>query len=333
MTLERGILVRGQIHESSTGQPVAGAIVVYRPKRKNNPMFKEDLFATGGYRELSVVSDADGLFRIPALPGLGHLLVKGPNPDFIPVRTSEGELEYDAPSGARLYPVGLLALNLDASAKVADVSIPLRRGVTLEGRVVGPDGQTVPSGTIYSEAIDSAGFGFDFSGLPIEDGRFTLSGLDPEKTIFAFVFDAKRQLGASLQLSVPKDGQPVTVTLHPCGSARARFVDQAGKPLANVMLLSDPMFGLEMVLRLSPSGDPRDQADNFATTLVDNIDHDRYEKSLSTDGQGQITFPSLIPGATYRVMAGERGWVMKKEFVAEAGKTVDLSEITIMPPE
>ena len=195
VTLERGILAQGRIHEATTGLPVPGAIVVYRPKQKNNPLFKEDLFAIGGYRELSVVSDARGLFRIPVLPGQGHLLVKGPSPDFIPVRTSEGELEYDVPSGARLYPVGLLALNLDASTKVVDVSIPLRRGVTFEGRVVGPDGQAVPTGSIYSEAVDSAGFSFDFSELPIEKGRFVLRGLDPEKTFFALVFDSKRQLG------------------------------------------------------------------------------------------------------------------------------------------
>ncbi len=159
-----------------------------------------------------------------------------------------------------------------------------------------------------------------------------MRGFDPEKTIFAFVFDAKRQLGASVQLSVPKDGRPVTVMLEPCGSARARFVDPTGKPLRKVMLLSNPKFGLEMVIHLSSSGNAQDQADNFATTLVDNIDHDRYDEVLSTDGQGQIIFPSLIPGATYRVMAGERGWVMKKEFVAQAGKTVELSEITITPP-
>jgi len=330
VSLERGILVRGQIHESSSGRPVAGAIVVYRPKRKKNPMFNDDLFAVGNYPELSVVSDVDGSFRIAALPGQGHLLIKGPNPDFIPVETSEGELEYDLPSGARLYPDGLLALNLDASAKVADVLIPLRRGVTLEGRVVGPDGQSVPSGTIYSQAVDSAGFEFDFSDLPIQDGRFILRGLDPENPISAFVFDARRQLGASLRLSVPKDGRPLTVRLHPCSSARTRLVDRAGKPLAHVTL-SAPQFALEMVIRLNSSRDPRDQADHFATTLVENIDPGRYQ-TLNTDGQGQLTFPSLIPGATYRVMAAERGWVVKKEFVAEAGKTVELSEITITPP-
>jgi beta-lactamase regulating signal transducer with metallopeptidase domain len=329
VAMQRGILMRGQIHESTSGQSVAGAIVVYRPNRKKNPMFREDLFAIGEYRELSVVSGVDGSFRIPALPGQGHLLVKGPNSDFVPIRTSEGELEDDPPSGARLYPVGLLALNLDARANVADVHIHVRRGRTLHGRVVGPDGQAVSSGRIYSEAIESAGFASDFSNLPIQDGGFVLSGLDPERTFSAFVFDAKRQLGASLILSVPKDGQPVTVTLHPCGRARARFVDRAGQPLAKVKLLTDPMFGLEMAIRLSPSGDTRDQTDRVFTTLVENIDGGRYE-TLKTDGQGQLTFPSLIPGATYRVMAGEGGWVMKKEFVAEGGKTVDLSEITIM---
>ncbi len=330
ITLERGILVRGQIRELGTGRPVPGAFVVYRPRRKNNPMFKEDLIATG-YRELSVVSGGDGSFQIPALPGPGHLLVKGPSPDFIPVRTSEGELDFDPPSGARLYPVGLLALKLDPSATVADVSIRLRRGVTLLGRVVDPDGQSVPTGAIYSEAVDSAGFEFSISDLPIREGRFTLRGLDPEKAISAFVFDGKRQLGASLQLSVPKDGQPVTFTLHPCGSARTRFVDPSGKPVAMVASLFAPRFGLEMVIPLNSSGDPRDRTDHFATMPVDNIDYNRYV-ALRTDGQGHLTFPSLIPGATYRVMAAERGWVMKKEFVAQASKTVELPEISVVPP-
>jgi len=331
VTMQRGILVRGQIHELTSGQPVAGAVVVYRPKKKKNSTFREDLFAIGEYRELSAISGVDGSFRIPALPGQGHLLVKGPNADFIPIRITEGELEHEPPSGARLYPVGLLTLDLDAGAQAADVRIPVRRGRMLKGRVVRPDGQAVPSGTIYSESIESAGFASDFSDLPIQDGEFILSGLDPEKTFSAYVFDATQQLGASLTLSVPKDGRPVTVTLHPCGSARARFVDRAGLPIANVTLLTDPMFGLEMAIRLSPSGEARGQADKFATTLVDNIDGGRYQ-TLRTDARGQLTFPSLIPGATYRVMAGEGGWVAKKEFVAAAGKTVDLREITIILP-
>ena len=331
VALQRGILVRGRIHELASGQPVAGAIVVYRPKQKKNPMFKEDLFAIADYRELSAVSGVDGTFQIAALPGPGHLLVKAPNPNFMSVRTTEGQLEGDPPSGTRLYPDGLLALNLDASAKVADLQIPINRGSTLTGHVVGPDGHAVQSGTVYSDAVDFPGFSGDFSDTAIEDGRFTLSGLEPEQTISAFVFDAEHQLGASLKLSVPKDGQPVTVRLHPCGSARARFVNQAGKALANVTLLTDPMLGLELVIRRSSSDDRRDQADTFATTLVDNIDGGRYQK-LKTDVQGQLTFPSLIPGATYRVMAGEGAWVVKKEFVAEAGKTVELSAITVMLP-
>ena len=77
MAMQRGILVSGRIHELGSGQPVAGAIVVYRPKQKKNPMFREDLFATGEYWELSAVSGADGSFRIPALPGQGQRAVFG----------------------------------------------------------------------------------------------------------------------------------------------------------------------------------------------------------------------------------------------------------------
>ena len=44
-----------------------------------------------------------------------------------------------------------------------------------------------------------------------------------------------------------------------------------------------------------------------------------------------MTYPTLIPGVTYRILAGEGSWVPKKTFVAEAGRTLELGEITVNP--
>ena len=47
-------------------------------------------------------------------------------------------------------------------------------------------------------------------------------------------------------------------------------------------------------------------------------------------GGSLITFPALVPGATYRVARWEKDtWVPHKEFKVESGKTVDLGDIVI----
>jgi hypothetical protein len=45
--------------------------------------------------------------------------------------------------------------------------------------------------------------------------------------------------------------------------------------------------------------------------------------TVASDAKGVITFPTLIPGATYRISG------MYKEFKAEAGKALDLGDLTV----
>ena len=59
---------------------------------------------------------------------------------------------------------------------------------------------------------------------------------------------------------------------------------------------------------------------------------------LVSDAQGRITFPALIPGATYRVvdrtpqdLGGDPK--IRKEFTARSGETIDLGDILIEKPE
>jgi len=59
------------------------------------------------------------------------------------------------------------------------------------------------------------------------------------------------------------------------------------------------------------------------------LDRHTYDR-IESDAQGHITFPALIPGATYQVnrFYGEFP-APHKEFTAESGKAVDLGDIPI----
>ena len=59
------------------------------------------------------------------------------------------------------------------------------------------------------------------------------------------------------------------------------------------------------------------------------LDSDIYNY-LRSDDQGRATFPSLIPGATYLLLAqglGQGSTDLKKEFKVEPGQTLDLGDV------
>src|SRR5262249_51895642 len=138
LALPRGILVRGVVKERSSGQPIAGARVQFRPRQNNNPFYRQEhqRHSDEEYFE-TAISGPDGRFQLSVLPGPGHLLVLGPTLDYLPVETSWVELEYGHPGEKRYYPDGLVALESKPDAEVQEVTVELRHGVTLQGRVVG----------------------------------------------------------------------------------------------------------------------------------------------------------------------------------------------------
>src|SRR5207244_11976343 len=89
LALPRGVLVRGTVTEADSGKPLAGARVQFNPRQANNPHFREDVVTDW---EGAVVSGPDGRFQIATLPGPGHLLFRGPTPDYIHLETSYDEL-------------------------------------------------------------------------------------------------------------------------------------------------------------------------------------------------------------------------------------------------
>ncbi len=325
--LPRGVLVRGRVTEAGPGEPVRDAFLLYRP-RGDNAAARADAGLAELLRERVVQSGPGGAFQLTVLPGPGHLLVKAPTPHYVHVETSSGELDGGKPASRRLYPDGLAALDVDPKAARHDVTVRLRRGATVSGQVLRPDGKPVEKVTVVCRTLVPNGFSFyenrrDFSG-----GRFEVTGLDPEKSYPVFFLDGASKLGAVVELSGKQAGRAVTVRLWPCGSASTRVVDQNGAPLADhPQLAKRPLVYLDLVVTpgIPLGGRGGVHSDSIRVLNLVSYFHVR------TDAEGKITFPLLIPGATYRIVASEpgRGLVSKREFRVEAGKTLALPDLVI----
>jgi hypothetical protein len=99
-------------------------------------------------------------------------------------------MESGKPGGQRYYPDALLALDLKPGAAPADVAVKLRRGVTVKGRVLRPDGKPLAEGVAVCRSYIPWGFEFG-QNLLVIDGDFELPGCDPEKAEPVFFLDAK----------------------------------------------------------------------------------------------------------------------------------------------
>ncbi len=266
------------------------------------------------------------------------------------------------------FPDAWTLLDLKPGAE-RQVTVGLRRAPVLRARVVGPDGKPVagaylvrrpvvplepgvdPAGTARRARYDLRWPGDgndklvfraavylgrrapreDIRPVELRDGTFAIPVLDPEATYRLHFVDPSGQLGAVAELSGKQaGGEPVTVRLRPCGRATARLVDAQGKPLARHRPL------LWLLVPPGPHPAPADFKDlrdhNLRTrdaVWAAYLDPARHGDGPRTDGQGRVTFPSLIPGATYRILLGP-GKV--RDFTAEPGRTTALGDVTLEAP-
>jgi RNA polymerase sigma factor (sigma-70 family) len=308
LALPRGVLLRGRVTEKGGGKPVAEALVHYFAQHTNPNLKLEDLsgnnFANG---RNAVRTDREGAFQIACLPGPGYLTVEGPDPDYV-LRENGGygRLYSGKRDGQPWQSHGFAALDLKAGAKPAEVAVTLHKGVTLKGEVTGPEGQTVSALQVFCRLE-----GFGTHPVKVRGGRFELHGCDPEASVRVMFFDAKNQWGNTVELSARKANEkPTRVRLQPCGSARVRFLDAEGKPLAD--------FYPGLFLELAPK-----RGDLLAHTLQ--VASPFRKTGPHTDEQGRCTLAPLIPGATYHFGHAE----IETTFRAEAGRTLQLPDVVM----
>jgi hypothetical protein len=295
--------------------------------------------------ESEVASKSDGTFQLALGAGEGYLFVYAPTLNFIPKETGSGILYARFGPETRQYAHDIVAYNIKPGEPLVPITVSLRPGKTVRGRVTGPAGETVIDAVVLSrqqlDPVNRAWLGHDF--IHARDGRLELPGLDPDKPAPAYFLDADHQWGAALELSGQQSGEEVTVQLKPCGQARARFVGPDGKPVAKFQAW--PYF--QIIMTPGPDHNSRSKQDQAKlaadAAFLPNVDPKHYRsqgpQSLATDAEGKITLPALIPGAPYRIVDWStandegKGVQTRKDFTVKPGETVELGDILIEKPQ
>jgi protocatechuate 3,4-dioxygenase beta subunit len=328
--LPRGVLVRGRVTEAGSGKPVARAVVYFMQQDYDNRDYRPGL-ALGW--EYPVWTDRKGKFQMTVQPGPGTLLAKARTPDYIPVEIGEvtnfGGLTL--PHSQRWSAHGVARVNFKPKRSPQTVNFQLRPGVTVTGKVVGPDGKPVRPYVMMITRLNTSAAHHVHQmtppDWPVEPPGFTLKSCDPDNPYPVIFFDEKNRCGAVVTISGKQKGKPLTVKLARCGTAVARFVGADGKPLADYfpwiyLLVSPGPHGYELDKVRKHKGLPADEL------LA--LHRQFYEtEKTKTDAKGRFTFPLLIPGATYRIWDPRTTKVLVREFTAKPGEKKDLGDIVL----
>ena len=292
--VRRGVLIRGKVTEQGTDRPLAASSIQYIPVRGGDSVLS-------GW-QATVASQDDGSFQIAVPPARGTCSSSARPGITCSTRSAPTGSTMIGPAGCVTTRHAIIPYEVKAGDPPHEVAAALRPGVTIKGRVHGPDGQTITDGfvltTLRIEAFNPHWRG-DYQ-LPIRDGRFELHGLDPEASTRIHVLDPEHEWGATVEVSGKQAGEDVTIRLQPCGQAKARFIGPDGKPITK----HRPHFEIVVTPGPSPiSRDKREQTELAAdASLVANVDRKHYWRGPFTDAEGRITLPALIPGALYRII-------------------------------
>ena len=135
LALSRGVLIRGKVVEKGSGIPVAGASVTFHSPSKSS--------STRMNSNPRAKTADDGSFQLAVQPGHGHLAINAPGDDFVLQPIGEDLLVEGKPGGRRRYSSAFVACDPKLGQHELQVDVELRRGITVSGRVIGPDGHPV----------------------------------------------------------------------------------------------------------------------------------------------------------------------------------------------
>ncbi len=168
------------------------------------------------------------------MPSPGYLFVKGPSDDYVLQAIGFGMVQQGQPGGPRIYSHAFRWLDLKPGIALPsqEVDVVLRRGATVTGQVVGPDGQPVRDAWIFSRSVldpPSRGAWGVWSELPWPrclGGRFGVRGLDPDSEVPVYVLDAEEQAWAARRQPLGQSS-PAAAPKSPSGSNPAAAAKSA----------------------------------------------------------------------------------------------------------
>ena len=200
-------------------------------RRAKNPNNK-----TGYDLRNTVLTAGDGTFRITGLPGDGMLVVEVPDPDAL--RTPVTGTMY----GRTAYPHGSITVNIPREGEPKPVEITVRKGVTIEARVVDPGGQVVRDVAAFYPGIQACLIDVWNQGQEFPDGIVRIRGADPERTYRVCFIKPDRKLGAVAELKYDgKAAGPIEVRLQPTASVRGKVATAGGSISQGCQVYASPL--------------------------------------------------------------------------------------------
>lgn len=294
LKLDMGRRITGRVMDVDVGKPIAGASVAYAP------FWTNPNHGRAGASGPNVLTDAEGRFAVSGVTGEGFLAVETVDP---------GRLRGSwTPPGARInqdgrivHAQGYHTVLVPDEGEPEPVEIGVRRGVTLEARVVDPEGLPVDAESTYS-GNNSISVHTQSRPHACPGGVFRIQGADPDRTYRVLFSNLGRGLGGVAELKYEPGAAPTVVKLQPTAAVRGRFVGEDGKPPGRV-----PIFALGLYEAGRPIIAGADLYDGDRTEFYANLfgreGINRHQ--MVPDADGGFRFDGLIPGVDLYIAAGE----------------------------
>lgn len=236
--MKSAAIVRGSVIDSETKRPIAGAKI--RALVRN-----DERLLQASHSMTPAVTDEKGRFEAIAIPGANLIVVDGPTNDYI--RSFVPQNLYFP--FFKLTPHAYVATTANDAGENAEVALELRRGVSVELKIVKPDNSPVTS---FERAM--LGNPSDYNaaqnmGARAEGSTLKLPGCDPRYSRRIYILDSSNHLGGMFDVKPSADGDNVqNAKLSPTGTIRGKVTDAKGRPNAEAEIFA--------YLDLEQPGDP-----------------------------------------------------------------------------
>jgi hypothetical protein len=272
--LKRGVWIRGRVTEAGTGKPIRAHLSYFpfstNPYRKSVPR----LAPAGDSFESYYLTDDDGRYAIPGLPGPGIVAVWARTSGLYPRGLGAGKINSKFPDVPLFMYHAVAQVNPPEGAEGVVRDFELDPGQVLRGRVLDPEGRPL-AGANYRGTTPLSWWG------QLESDSFVVRQYWPDKPRTLQFWHKERKLSGKHILKGPQQ-EPILVRLQPWGVITGRVVDANRNPMAKLML----------------RGWPKSKPDDRSADLLP-------EYYYFTDENGRFRIEGLAAGMDYNVIVME----------------------------
>jgi protocatechuate 3,4-dioxygenase beta subunit len=253
------VAIEGRVTDSR-GRPLEGAEV--KTHRSPGPLHRRELGRRPVFQIFpSATTGPDGTFRLGELKAGDALDLTVQHPDHVPARLPGVK----APTAEPLR-------------------IELRRGRSLSGRVVGPEGEPVAGATL------SPSRGSMSRGNTDPEGAFRMSGIEPGSIDLGVAAKGYRpKVLEGIVIPEERDPENLEIVLDRSVSVEVRVLSMEGEPMAGEWVHANPEVPQDpREFRMFGMGPPQNRTDGRGIVKIEVPKPGRYRFSVSNGGPSTV---------------------------------------------